>query len=72
MEVDSGISRQALNAKEVATYLGISRSSAYNLLNSTDNGFPAIRIRTGSGRGSLRVMKSALDHWLENQRIKDA
>ena len=50
----------ALGAEEVAQVLGISRASAYTLMNS--HGFPTLR----SGR-RLTVPKDKLLAWIEEQ-----
>lgn len=59
------VERQAFTAQDLAAYLGISLTSAYDLMHADD--FPALRIRTGKGRGTVRVMKIALDEWIANQ-----
>ncbi len=54
-----------LSAPEVATCLGVSRATAYNLMQAND--FPAFTI----GKRRL-VTKAAFEKWLEEQQCKDA
>ena len=53
--------RAVFTVEEVAEYLGIGRSKAYELV-SHRPGFPAVRL----GK-SIRVPRHALDRWLEEQ-----
>lgn len=59
------IQRQTLSAPELATYLGISRSGAYNLMQAVD--FPSFRI----GK-RVMVTKAAFEKWLDEQQRKGA
>lgn len=59
------VSKQTYSAPEVAAYLGISRTGAYNLMQA--HGFPSFRI----GKRVL-VTRAALEHWLEEQQRKGA
>ena len=59
------IQRQTLSAPELATYLGISRPGAYNLMQAVD--FPSFRIG-----GRVLVTKTALERWLDEQQRKGA
>lgn len=65
MAKNTTVQRAALSAPEVATYLGIGRTAAYELMHA--KGFPSFRIATGRGKGSMRVMRAALDRWVEEQ-----
>ena len=65
MPKETAIQRAALSAPEVAVYLGIGRTAAYDLMHM--DGFPAFRVSTGRGKGSMRVMRAALDRWIEQQ-----
>lgn len=65
MESKTAIQRAALSAPEVAIYLGIGRTAAYDLMHA--EGFPSFRVSTGRGKGSMRVMRAALDRWVEEQ-----
>lgn len=57
--------RQTLAAPDIADYLGISRSGAYNLLHAVD--FPSFRIG-----GRVLVTQKAFEQWLEKQEARDA
>ena len=59
--MEQGIERVTLTMPEVATYLGIGRTAAYNLAHS--EGFPSFRI----GR-RLLVCKAALDAWIAERQ----
>lgn len=65
MNYDSKPIRQTLSAPEVAEFLGISRSGAYNLLHATD--FPSLRVG-----GRILVTKQAFERWLLAQESKGA
>ena len=54
-----------LSAKEVQTYLGISRTTVYRLFH--DENFPAFHIGN-----RLLVQRSDLLHWLEGQKVNKA
>ena len=53
--------RKTYSAPEVAAYLGISRTGAYNLMQA--KGFPSFRIGT-----CWRVTKVAFEKWLDEQQ----
>lgn len=57
--VEPQSTNKALTTKELAEYFNISQNTAYELLHAQR--FPALRIRTGKGRGCIRVMKDDLD-----------
>lgn len=59
------VDRQTYSAPEVAAYLGISRTGAYNLMQAVD--FPSFRIG-----GRIMVTKAAFERWLEEQQRKGA
>lgn len=61
---------QTLSVSELAAFLGISVSAAYEIFNSP--GFPALRLSANGKRGTLRVLKSSLHDWLEAQQKKGA
>ena len=64
-EVDMDEKREFLKVPEVAEVLRIARSRAYELV--AEGEIPSIRI----GR-SVRVSRSELDRWLEEQRQPSA
>lgn len=53
--------KQTYSAPEVAAYLGISRSGAYNLMRTC--GFPSFRV--GS---RMLVTRTAFEQWIERQQ----
>ena len=53
-----------LSAKEVQTYLGISRTTVYRLFH--DENFPAFHIGN-----RLLVQRSDLLHWLDGQKVNN-
>ena len=59
------VDKQTYSATEIATYLGISRAGAYNLLQAED--FPSFRIG-----GRIMVTRAAFEKWLEEQQRKGA
>lgn len=59
----SAVERQTLTAVDVAAYLGISRSGAYNLMQAVD--FPSFRIG-----GRIMVTRAAFEAWLVEQQGK--
>lgn len=60
MKINS-TTRQTYSAPEIAEYLGISRTGAYNLMQAED--FPSIRIGN-----RVMVTIAAFDAWLEQQQ----
>lgn len=64
MSKDSAVQRQTYTATELAAYLGISRSGAYNLMQAVD--FPSFRIG-----GRIMVTRVALENWLLEQQQKE-
>jgi excisionase family DNA binding protein len=62
--VDEQEQREWLKVPEVAEFLQIGRSRAYELV--ADGDIPAVKI----GR-SVRVSRKELDRWLEGQRYAD-
>lgn len=63
-KVKSNVEKQTYSAQDVAAYLGISSSAAYNLMQAID--FPAFRIG-----GRVLVTKAGFEEWLGKQQ-KDA
>lgn len=63
MRKTSTIERQTMTAADVAAYLGVSLSGAYNLLNAET--FPSFRIG-----GRVMVTQSAFENWLVSQQGK--
>ena len=63
MRKASTIECQTLTAADIATYLGISRSGAYNLMQAVD--FPSFRIG-----GRIMVTRAAFEAWLVEQQGK--
>ena len=61
MERRTQTTRQTFSAPDVAEYLGISRTGAYNLMQAV--GFPSFRIG-----GRVMVTKTAFEKWLEGQQ----
>lgn len=59
----ANIERITLSAPQLAAYLGVSRTTAYYLMNA--EGFPSFSI----GKRHL-VTKEALSKWLEEQQQK--
>ena len=60
-EAKTVVTKQAMTVTEMAEYLGIGKTKAYELVNIPN--FPCFRI----GR-SIRVFKTRLDKWLENNQ----
>lgn len=61
MKSISTTTRHTYSAPEIAEYLGISRTGAYNLMHAAD--FPSIRIGN-----RVLVTKAAFESWLERQQ----
>lgn len=61
MERKGQVMRQTYSAPDVAEYLGISRTGAYNLMQAA--GFPSFRIG-----GRIMVTRVAFEEWLERQQ----
>lgn len=61
----SSTERKTYSAPEVAAYLGISRTGAYNLMLA--EGFPSFRVGV-----RIMVTKAAFEKWLEEQQKKGA
>lgn len=60
--------KQMLTPKEVAEYLSIGLSAAYELMHNVD--FPSFRVAYGRGRGAWRVNISDLNRWIMQQKKK--
>lgn len=65
MARESSIQCQMFDARDIAAYLGISKSGAFNLLHA--DGFPSITI----GK-RLLVRRADFETWLQNQAEKGA
>jgi len=63
MRKASTVECQTFDAADIAAYLGVSLSGAYNLLNAET--FPSFRIG-----GRLKVTRSAFENWLAAQQGK--
>lgn len=63
MRKTSTIERQTMAAADVAAYLGVSLSGAYNMMKAVD--FPAFRIG-----GRIMVTRAAFEAWLVEQQGK--
>jgi len=63
MNLDIKTTRQTLAAPEIAEYLGISRSGAYNLLHAAS--FPSFHIG-----GRVMVTRKAFEKWLDDQQAE--
>lgn len=63
MERKGQVMRQTYSAPDVAEYLGISRTGAYNLMQAA--GFPSFRIG-----GRVMVTRAAFETWLEMQQTE--
>lgn len=59
--------KQLFDANDLAAYMGIGRTRAYELMHS--KGFPSMRIPAGAGKKStmIRVRRDSLDAWLRTQ-----
>ena len=65
---DKAMLKQMLTPKEVAEYLSIGLTAAYELMHNVD--FPSFRVAYGKGRGVWRVNLTDLDKWINQQKRK--
>lgn len=63
--------REALESTDISDILGISRSTAYDIMRSEN--FPSFRLVTkNSSKGRFLVMESDFYKWLDEQKAKKA
>lgn len=60
--------KQMLTLKEVAEYLSIGITTAYELMRNEN--FPSFRVAYGRGRGTWRVNIADLEQWVNQQKKK--